>query len=226
MKVLAVGDIHTKTWIFDLVESVIDDFDSVVFCGDYADNFGAEAMRSILTWERLRELCMKYPLKVRAVKGNHDYIYTVDTPTRQSGYNSTTQFLLDQPQHAPIKRWVSELPLILTIDNVWYAHGGIDERWDGSYDVASVWQDTSPIWVRPQWAQYKNIKQVVGHTPQKTVNEVQPGIWLIDTFSQHPDGRQYGDGSMLVITDGQKFEKININANHRDTSGIKERIPR
>lgn len=37
-RVLAIGDIHTKTWIVDKVSKVIDDYDKVVFCGDYADD--------------------------------------------------------------------------------------------------------------------------------------------------------------------------------------------
>jgi hypothetical protein len=220
MRVLAVGDIHTKTWIFDLVESVVNDYDAVVFCGDYADDWSASALDSLHSWDALRKLCLAYPTKVKAVRGNHDYIYTEDTPTMQSGYNYSTQTLLDAPENRELKDWLRDLPLILELDGVHYAHAGIDERWDGSFDMSSIWKDTSPIWTRPDWAQYKKIPQVVGHTPQKTINEVRRNIWLIDTFSTYPNGYPIGDGSMLVVTDGISFEKININANHNHPSSF------
>lgn len=226
MKILAVGDIHTKTWIIDLVESVIENYDAVVFVGDYADDFGASAEKSIATWEKLWRLNYKHPDKVKLVLGNHDYIYVTKTPHLQSGYNYVTQHLIDLPENRRLRDWLSSLPLVIELEGVTYAHAGIDERWSGQEDVSSIWDDNSPIWVRPDWSQYKKIKQVVGHTPQRTVNEVEPGIWLIDTFSTHSDGSPYGDGTMLVITDGKKFEKTKINANHNNTSSVEGGVPR
>lgn len=224
MKILAVGDIHTKIWIIDLVESVIDNYDAVVFVGDYADDFGAGPMDSINTWYRLMDLFKAYPDKVKAVKGNHDYIYTVKTPTIQSGYDYKTQLLINSPEHKKLKNWLVSLPLMIEVDGVLYAHAGIDERWDGSQDVSSMWQNISPIWTRPDWAQYKKIPQVVGHTPSQTCWEVEDNIWCIDTFSTYPNGKPYGDGTMLVVTDGTKFEKIKINDNS-DTPGIESELP-
>lgn len=217
MKVLSVGDIHTKTWIFDLVEQVIDNYDAVVFVGDYADDFGAPALRSIQTWKRLHDMWTKYQ-KIYPVQGNHDYVYCSHIHPQQSGYNHTTQMLIDAPENAGLKSWVSQLPFVLEIDGVSYAHAGIDKRWNGENDDLSMWADTSPIWARPEWAEYKNIKQVVGHTPQKTVTEVEPGIWVIDTFSTYPNGDQYGDGTMLEVLDGKQFKKIKINDNSNPTS--------
>lgn len=220
MKILATGDIHTKKWIIDLVESVIDEYDAVVFVGDYADDWGASAQSSVDTWYKLFNLYKKYPNKVKAVRGNHDYIYTVKTPTLQSGFDYQTQLLINDPKHLVLKDWLASLPLIIELDGVTYAHAGIDEQWNGKYDVASIWQDISPIWTRPDWAHYKKIKQVVGHTPQQTVTEVQKGIWLIDTFSTYPNGTPVGDGTQLVVTDGKKFKKIKINANHYDPASF------
>lgn len=204
MKVLAVGDIHTKMWIIDLVEKVLDDYDAVVFVGDYADNWEASALDSINTWVRLWYLQQKHGNKVKAVLGNHDYAYLYSEYC--TGHNDMTEVWLNVPENKFLKKWLYSLPVTLEIDDVTYAHAGIDERWNGT----GMWEDTSPVWVRPEWAQYKKIKQVVGHTPQKTVTEVEPDIWVIDTFSQYPNGTSIGDGSMLVITDGEKFEKIKL----------------
>ncbi len=40
-KILAIGDIHTKIWVIEKVAKVINGYDRVVFCGDYADDFSA-----------------------------------------------------------------------------------------------------------------------------------------------------------------------------------------
>lgn len=216
MKVLAVGDIHTKTRIINLVESVVNDYDAVVFCGDYADDFGAEALDTIRTWQRLMDLQQTYD-NVKLVLGNHDYAYLHNVYC--SGHNYTTETLLNAPENRPLKDWLYALPITIEIDDVTYAHAGLDQRWTSE----DYWEDISPLWTRPDWAVYKKVKQVVGHTPQSTVTEVEPGIWVIDTFSTYPNGVPIGDGSMLEITDGQTFTKINLNDNH-DTHGIEDNL--
>jgi hypothetical protein len=204
MKVLAVGDIHTKTWIIDMVQEMLPDYDAVVFCGDYADNWGASAEDTINTWWRLKLLAYLYPEKFHAVLGNHDYAYLHDVDCL--GHSEQAEWLLNVPENKPLKDWLSGLPITVEIDGVTYSHAGLDEHWDGT----DMWNDRSPVWVRPVRAVYKQIPQVVGHTPQETVTEVQPGIWLIDTFSQYRDGtnRPIGDGSMLAVTDGKQFEIV------------------
>lgn len=217
MRVLAVGDIHTKHWIFDAVERVIDNYDTVVFCGDYADDWNMSADESIRTWERLKALMDTHPNKIRAVLGNHDYIYVNRTPTAQSGYNPTTQVLLDMPANKQLKHWLTALPLTLRLDGVVYSHAGLDEQWDSKYTIESIWSNTSPIWTRPEWAEYrrsaltrKRIMQVVGHTPQQTVTELVPGVWGIDTFSTYEDGTPIGDRTTLEVTDGRVFTPVKL----------------
>lgn len=208
MRVLAIGDIHTKKWIIDKVEALVDKYDAIVFCGDYADDWGASGLDSISTWRKLYYLQEAYPEKVRLVRGNHDYVYLEDVPSLQSGYNQMTQFLIDSDENKYLKGWLKSLPLVLELDGVTYAHGGIDERWSGETDVDTMWSQISPIWVRPDWARYKNIPQVVGHTPQRTCTEIIPNVWLIDTFSTMPDGSPIGDGTVLEVIDGKTFNKI------------------
>ena len=234
MKILAVGDIHTKTWIIDLVESVIENYDAVVFVGDYADDFNTSAIKSIETWKKLRYLMGEFP-KVSAVYGNHDFIYVNKTPTKQSGYDYTTQTLINAPENRDLKEWLLALPPIIQMDGVFYSHAGIDENWveagkkldwHGEMNVEQMWRDVSPIWTRPDWAKYQKVPQVFGHTPSKTCWEVEKNIWCIDTFSTYSDNSPYGDGTMLEVVNGQKFKKIKINANHNDPSGIEGGVPR
>ncbi|MCA9339515.1 MAG: metallophosphoesterase, partial [Candidatus Saccharibacteria bacterium] len=220
--VLAVGDIHTKRWIISLVESVVEEYDKVVFVGDYADDWNADSYESIDTWQRLKTLSDKNSDKIVVLQGNHDHIYVNDTSSLQSGYDHMTKYLIDMPSNKTTKEWLAGLPYVVKIDGVTYSHAGIDDRWDEK----DMWTDTSPIWVRPNAARYKKMRQVVGHTPQRTVTRVEPNIWLIDTFSTHPNGSPIGDGTMLEIIDGKKFNKIKIHADNNNTSSFKSKLPR
>ncbi len=207
-KVLAIGDVHTKIWLIDKITNVIKDYDKVIFCGDYADDFSASPQNTISTWKALKNLQAKNQGKVELVMGNHDYIYVHDTPSFQTGYNPTTHILIDIPENKDLKEWLISLPVIIKIDDVSYSHAGITNEWSGSEDVIGLWNNSSPIWARPNSnTTYKNIPQVFGHTPSKTCHEVKHNVWCIDTFSTFPDGSSFGDGSVLEITNGNKFSK-------------------
>lgn len=206
MRVLAVGDIHTKLCIIDKARKLIDDYDAVVFVGDYADDWKAGPMDSINTWEELRSLSHAEP-KVKLVTGNHDYIYTHKTPTKQSGYNYVTQTLLDAPENRGLKEWLANLPITLKLDEVTYSHAGLTVFYTEGHEL---WDDDSPLWARPGGEDYQDIPQVFGHTPSKTCYEVQPHVWCIDTFSTYPDGRYIGDCTALEVVDGKSFQPISL----------------
>lgn len=208
-KILAIGDIHTKIWIIEKVSKVIKDYDKVIFCGDYADDFSASSQDTLNTWNILKDLQSKHADKVVLVTGNHDYIYVNDTPSLQSGYNPITRVLIDSPEKKYLKEWLVGLPVILEIDGVTYSHAGIANEWSGNEDVTGLWNNTSPLWSRPDTEiTYKDIPQVFGHTPSKTCYEVKRGVWCIDTFSTMSDGTLFGDGSVLQVIDGKKFLKL------------------
>ena len=221
MKVLAVGDIHTKLWIVDEVRKIADNYDAVVFVGDYADDWGVAPIVTIQTWKELRSLSHSNP-KVKLVQGNHDYVYTNYTKSISSGYNPTTQLLLDTPENEGLKEWLHNLPIILELDGVSYSHAGLTETWGGDFNPVSLWQDDSPIWVRPDSARYKKIPQVFGHTPSKTCWEVEPNIWCIDTFSTYSNGKPVGDGTVLKVTDGKQFEKVKLKDGNNSPTSIKD----
>jgi hypothetical protein len=229
MKVLAVGDIHTKMWIIDLVESVIQNYDAVVFVGDYADDFNTPPIRSIETWKRLFEFQKKHGAhKIHLVKGNHDFIYVNKTRTLQTGYSHMTQTMIDAPENRKLKNWLKNIPEIQEIDGVTYSHAGVTNAWLKSEvddPVDDFWRDISPIWVRPQYKNdYKRVPQVFGHTPSETCWEVEPNIWCIDTFSTYSDNTPYGDGSVLEVINGHTFNKIKINANNSNTPDLKNGV--
>ncbi|MGI9027882.1 MAG: metallophosphoesterase [Candidatus Saccharimonadales bacterium] len=207
-KILAIGDIHTKIWIIEKVAKAIKDYDQVIFCGDYADDFSASPQDSLDTWYTLKDLQIKNQGKIELVTGNHDYIYVNDTPSLQSGYNPITRVLIDSPENKALKEWLIGLPVKIEIDGVAYSHAGLANQWSGVEDVSGLWNDTSPIWARPSNITYKDVPQVFGHTPSETCYEVKRGVWCIDTFSTMPDGTPFGDGSVLQVIDGKKFSKL------------------
>jgi hypothetical protein len=208
-KVLAIGDIHTKIWVIEKVVKVIKNYDKIIFCGDFADDFSASPQNTLDTWKCLKDLQDNNRGKVELVAGNHDYIYVNDTPSLQSDYNPTTHVLIDAPENKNLKKLLTDLPIDIEVDCVTYSHAGIASEWSGAEDVAGLWNDTSPLWARPNTnITYKNKPQVFGHTPSDTCYEVKRGVWCIDTFSTMPDGTPIGDGSVLQITNGKDFSKL------------------
>lgn len=221
MKLLAIGDIHTKVWIIKEIEKIAENYDNVVFCGDYVDNWNTSPPQSIATWYALRDLINKHE-NVRAVIGNHDYAYIhAEIAGRSSGWNQVTFTLLNAPENKGLKEWLLSLPVLIQLDGVTFSHAGITEAWDGSLDVDGLWNDTSPIWTRPRaWggvSRYKDIPQVIGHNPSETIWNPQKGIWCIDTFSETYKNIPIGDRTVLKITDG-KYEKLKIENNNNSSS--------
>jgi len=208
MKILAVGDVHTKQFVIDRVEKLLPKYDRVIFVGDYADDFGKDGLESIDTWHRLFMLQQANEDKVKLVLGNHDFIYVNKTPSLQSGYNAVTQLSINAPAYKYLKDWLLGLPITLEEDGVTFSHAGIAHGWNGTNEMDDLWQDHSPLWVRPSWGSYAQIPQVFGHTPSETCWEVAKDIWCIDTFSTYADGTPYGDHTMLEIVNGKKFKKI------------------
>lgn len=223
-RILAVGDIHTKAWIFDLVEQVVDNYDTVVFCGDYADNWNTLPTESLATWRRLKKFIKDHP-HARAVCGNHDYAYLHPSIAgHSSGWNAVTYALINSPENRKLKEFLYTLPITIEIDGVTFSHAGITDRWDGLLSVESIWNDVSPIWARPPaWggqARYKQIKQVIGHNPSESIWNPQKDIWCIDTFSETSKNKPIGDHSVLEIIDGETFKKIQINAHHNNPTSF------
>jgi hypothetical protein len=212
-KILAVGDIHTKSWIIDAVEKLLPKYEKVIFVGDYADDFGADGLDSIDTWHKLYTLQQANPDKVECVLGNHDFIYVNRTPTLQSGYDAVTQLSINSPAYSYLKDWLRSLPITLEVKGITFSHAGVAKGWEGTTEMEDLWQDNSPLWVRPSFGQYDQIPQVFGHTPSETCWEVHPNIWCIDTFSTYADGRPYGDNTVLEITQLKtkyKYKKVQL----------------
>jgi hypothetical protein len=215
-RVLAIGDIHTKLWIIDKVREIADNYDKIVFVGDYADDWGKQPIDTIDTWKKLHDLA-KSNRNVEFIIGNHDYIYLHYTKTVSSGYNSFTESMLNEPDNKSLKDWLLTLPVKLDVDGVRYSHAGYTDTFNNEYTSKWLWEDNSPLWARPGCNKYLDYPQVFGHTPSKTCWEVQPNVWCIDTFSTYPDGTEYGDGTVLEVIDGKIFNKIKLAKDDNDS---------
>ncbi len=222
MKILAIGDIHTKTWIIDAVEKIADQYDAVVFCGDYADNWNTGPSHIIATWRDLKML-MEEKTHVQAVIGNHDFAYIhPEIAGRSSGWDPITYQLINAPENKKIKNWLVSLPVIIELDDVSFSHAGITNGWNGGLDVQSLWQEESPIWARPAKyggrVTYKEIPQVVGHNASEHIWEISKNVWCIDTFSEHRDNTPIGDYTVLEIIDGKQFNIIKLKEKQNDNN--------
>lgn len=212
MKILCVGDVHTKLWVVEAVEKIAPEYDAVIFVGDYADDWGQGPQATIDIWRAV----MNFTGQVYWLIGNHDFAYVNWTSTTYGGYSQLTQMLLNAPENRDIKDWLTGLPIVLTIDGVTYSHAGMTNSWTGDVgDPSSLWDlDDSPIWARPaetlSESGYRDIPQVFGHTPVSTCHEVAPNIWAVDTFSTYPDGQPIGDGTVLEVIDGKQFNVLEL----------------
>lgn len=210
MKVLAIGDIHTKSWIIEEVEKHIDEYDHIVFCGDYADNWNTSPGQSLATWRLLKLFIDSNPDKVHAVIGNHDYAYLhKEIAGRSSGWNHVTYQLINAPENKKLKDWLLSLPAVFELDGVTYSHAGVTEAWNGHFDVDSLWSDQSPIWARPKEYDprtvYKDIPQVIGHNASEEIWQPHDNVWCIDTFSEDQNNNPIGDQTVLEIITGKEF---------------------
>lgn len=232
MKILAVGDVHTKTWMFYEIAELVDFYDHIVFVGDFVDNFNTAPTQSMAAWRLMRQFMQAEPKKVHALIGNHDYAYIHnEIAGRSSGFNHMTFTLINTPQNKKIKDWLLGLPLTLELDGVLYSHAGVTNEWTGKDGVLDVWNDASPIWARPKQlggqVTYKDVPQVFGHNPSKKIWNPEPKAWCIDTFSQDQNNNYIGDKTLLEVVDGKEFNVIElkeINENNSNTSSVEDTI--
>lgn len=204
-KVLAVGDIHQKDWIIDKVRKIADQYDHVVLCGDYVDNWGATAQDRIDMFHKMIDFTKEVKNAI-VLSGNHDLCYhDKDLAGMYSGWDYEAQELVNNDPE--IKLWLADIRHVEFIDGVAYSHAGLTADWDENREPMAP---DGHMWVRPYDGYVYRPFQVFGHTPSTTCTEVQENVWCIDTFSQYRDGQHVGDCTVLEIIDGKKFNKISL----------------
>ena len=128
----------------------------------------------------------------------------------------------------------NKIKYVHRIDNVLFSHGGVSDFFvrkhvpaskyndiDGVIEainclgIDDMWNDDSPIWLRPQYSNTKMYKprkvlQIVGHTPVEKITR-DKNIISCDVFSTYSDGRPIGTKEFLVLdTVTWEYTKIKI----------------
>ena len=125
MKTLVCGDLHTKYHIFEKVKSLSEDYETVVFLGDYVDEWHSapaasyNLVQSLIEWKKVE------PKKVVLLLGNHDVSEWLGGEYMCSGYNySVSSFV--SPLFENNKKLFQ---VAYASDDILYTHAGVTKQW-------------------------------------------------------------------------------------------------
>ncbi len=225
MKVLVIPDVHLKPLMFRQAEALMHQkiADRAVCLMDIPDDWEQEYNISLYeeTYDAAIHFAAAFP-ETAWCYGNHDLSYFWHC--LESGYSSFASMtvqrkLLELREAVPAD---NPIRYVHRIDNVLFSHGGVlnyfvEEYVPGSKydDVDAVveiinqlgrremWDDVSPIWLRPQFSKMKLYKprkllQVVGHTPVDEITR-EGNLISTDVFSIYRDGRPIGTQEFLLL---------------------------
>lgn len=225
MRVLVIPDVHLKPWMFQRASALLEygKAEQVVCLMDIADDWQQEFNLDLYeqTYDAAIAFAKEHPDTLWCY-GNHDLCYPWNQ--RETGYSKVAPRLVCEKLRILRETLPDEkqLAYLHRIDNVLFSHGGLADAFvrryvpSGSYnDVDAVietinslswremWQDTSPIWYRPQYYEgrvYKPRKllQVVGHTPVEAVTR-KGTIVSCDVFSIDRERMPIGTREFPVI---------------------------
>jgi calcineurin-like phosphoesterase family protein len=211
MKILTIGDVHGRDHWKEIVEQ---DFDKVIFIGDYFDSWSIPFDKQFQNFQDIVEFKKNNVDKVVLLFGNHDYHYMAYTDDRYSGY---------QTEHAPLINAVLAEALshgymqMCTVDDGFlFTHAGVTNTWakwaninldnlEGSINKCflftpqmfkfmdyqgadgsgdNIWQ--SPIWVRPDSLYADMIDGYIQVVGHSTQSAIEVGsVILIDVPGQY-----------------------------------------
>lgn len=221
-KILVIPDVHLKPWMFDRADGILAEgqADCAVLLGDLVDDWGKQFHLNEYedTINRAVKFQEDHPDTIICV-GNHDMSYMHGY--NESGYSYAAHHIcrsaLTRLQNLAGKRWA----YVHRAGKCIFSHGGISEGFAREYlseeeyaDVdkaadrinrmkaTTMWQDTSPVWLRPNYIKCSmyapDYLQVVGHTPVLEAVRYKSAL-LVDTFSTRPDGKPYGNEKMVIV---------------------------
>ena len=235
MKVLVIPDVHLKPWMFDRAGELLKDgaADRAVCLMDIPDDWRQEFNLDLYvqTFDAAIQFAKDFPETLWCY-GNHDTCYPWNQ--RETGYSKIAPWTVCEKLRKLQEALPDEkqLTFLHRIDNVLFCHGGLTDKFVRQYVPAKyynnvdavigtingfgareLWQDTSPLWYRPQYyggKMYKPRKllQVVGHTPVETIMK-KGDLISCDVFSTYRDGKPIGTQEFLVLdTDNWDYKGI------------------
>lgn len=224
-KVLAIPDIHLKPVIFDRAGKILESgqADFAVQLGDLVDDWDEDFNDSLYarTIRRAIEFHKKFPNTLWCM-GNHDYgYYHRDKGKRESGHSVFVEpemsELIKEMKQSGLKQEIAH-----HVDNAIFSHAGLTSDWVAMLTIdeaegytmddyietlvneaapEELWDERSPIWVRPQESNveiFSDCFQVVGHTPVEKV-ELKNGVLSTDVFSTYPNGAPFGERKFVIV---------------------------
>lgn len=225
MKALVIPDVHLKPWMFEDASAImrLDEAEKAVCLMDIPDDWGQEYNLDLYeeTFCAALRFQKEFPNTLWCY-GNHDLSYVWNQT--ESGFS----ILAFQIVNEGLRKLREVLPndkqisYIHRIDNVLFSHGGLTDSFVRRYlpsedhdntdavieavnglGCREMWDDASPIWLRPQYypeRMYKQeeLMQIVGHTPVECITE-DWNIISCDVFSTYRDGSPIGTEEFLLI---------------------------
>ena len=176
MRILVIPDIHLKPWIVKYAKelNIEQAPDATVFLGDIADDWNKQSNIGLYekTFDAVIQYCREYKDSTWFCYGNHDISY--EWNVLQSGFSSfastTVRIKLDK-----LRRTLpyGHVAFIHYIDGVLFSHAGLVQSFASRNEIESeslveiteevnrlnkytLWDDDSPLWVRPQGKQTEN----------------------------------------------------------------------
>lgn len=137
MKILCVGDIHAKPWVVHAVELLKDDYDRIIFLGDYVDDWGASPDLSREALEAVFRFYHQDKFKVVVLRGNHDFSEYYGYQKKEFMCSGFDFGVHNECQALFRDNWNN----MLTVDIIhndpdssegdyWISHAGITSGWD------------------------------------------------------------------------------------------------
>ena len=188
MKILVIPDVHLKPFMFDQAAQLLKkgEADRAVCLMDIADDWGKqyEIYLYVQTYDAAIRFAKEFPDTLWCY-GNHDLSYPWQC--KESGYSPIAPRVVCEKLEELRKALPDEgqMAYLQRADNVLFSHGGLADAFVRKYvpskqynDVDAVletvngferwimWQDMSPIWLRPQYSHEKMYKPVF---PRKDV---------------------------------------------------------
>lgn len=230
MKIAAIGDIHGRVIWKQIIKK--DNFDKIVFVGDYFDSFDVHGEYQINNFINIIEYKTKNPDRVVLLLGNHDYHY-LDVNERYSGFQSGFQYEIKHLLKTALKD--NLIQSCYSYKDILFTHAGITKTWcinngiNPDKDIEKQLNDLlifkpnsfkfkmganysqtgddicqSPIWVRP----HSLLKDKVSFCRQVVGHtrgnniRIKEGVAFIDCLDKSDE--------YLVINNGGKFESHSL----------------
>jgi hypothetical protein len=190
MKTITIGDIHGRD---DWKKINPDDYDKIIFIGDYVDSFDISVIVILHNLKEIIEFKKKYPDKVVLLLGNHDVAY-IFNHSGVSGFESA-------------KLWDYQTTFMSDIDlfqvayeygNHLWTHAGVSLGWFNRYlkplmdEDETIGHALNDMWVQSLKEEWKPLFQnsfyrggsnslggPLWADKQETVNKIPKGIHQI-----------------------------------------------